>query len=149
MAILASDYRKQQDYMLQRLLAESAGKEEAHELQKMLACELRRRSVSLEDWQDKLGPDDLYKKFAQLEAERKAEQAKAKLAATQAALNAPHMQCTLSTAVDMWIVKFGDGWVPKQQVTGAAGEMNWQALGRRLAEARRMEEYDDFWRVIT
>lgn len=150
MAVSTFEYRKQQDYMLQKMIAEKMiDPNEARKIWHEMEREMQRRHVSLEDWQDNLAPEDMYKKFAEMEAKQKAEQLKAKIKAVQDHLAAPHMQCTLSTAVNLWIVKHGDGWVAKQDVTNDTGEMNWSALGRRLADANRMEKYEDHWRIIT
>ena len=149
MAIDIFDTFKRQKYMLAKVLAARGhDAEQARAMAKKIEYEMQRKyleeHVELKDMEYHMKA-----KMFELEAKLEQEKVAARHAATRATLNAPHMQCTLSTAVDMWIVKFGDGWVPKQKITGAAGEMNWQALGRRLAEARRMEEYDDFWRIIT
>lgn len=79
--------------------------------------------------------------------EREAEAAEKQLRVKR--LQSAALACTLSTAVNLWIVKHGDGWVAKQDVTNDTGEMDWQALGRRLSDANRMEEYEDYWRIIT
>ena len=112
-------------------------------------CALERTGFTRETIEEDRFPDVFQAQLHELRIRHTRAKHEAKIKATQVLLNSPHMQCTLSAAINLWIVKFGDGWVPKQQVAGAADEMNWQALGRRLAEARRMEEYDDFWRVIT
>ncbi len=72
--------------------------------------------------------------------------------ARQAAeLRMPHNVCTVSTAVELWIVQFGDGWVRKSDIAEIVdpGNMNWTRLARRLYEARRMEDQNEHWRVIT
>lgn len=68
-----------------------------------------------------------------------------------AELRMPHNVCTVSAAVDLWIVKFGDGWVRKSDIAEIVdpGNMNWTRLARRLYEARRMEDQNEHWRVIT
>lgn len=152
MAISTFEYRKQQDYMLQKMIAErTSDPAVARTLQQQLEYELKKRALSLEDWQDGYAPQKLYAKLAEMEAKIKAEEAQAKLKAVQAHLAAPHMQCTLSTAVNLWIVKFGDGWVTRQDVANAVqpGEMHWFELGSRLVRTGKMEVHEDFWRIIT
>ena len=140
---------KWKDYMLEKMLIArgvdaSAARPMAVKLEYEMQLEYHKEHYERHEIETRLK-----EKLFALELKFAQEKAEAKIAATQVLLNSPHMQCTLSAAINLWIVKFGDGWVPKQQVAGAADEMNWQALGRRLAEARRMEEYDDFWRIIT
>lgn len=153
MAISVFDARRQQDYMLQKIIAERAPDPlTARKMQQMLEHELKRRAVSMEEWQDNLGPVDLYKKVADRETKLKAEQLQQKIKAVQATLAAPHIQCTLSAAVNLWIVKFGDGWVRINDMPNepqGVGEMNWNKLLTRLANAHRMEKYEDYVRIIT
>jgi hypothetical protein len=149
MAIGIFDAFKRQEYRLEKVLAARGhDAEQARVMAKKIEYEMQ-LEYHKEHYERHEIETRLKEKLFALESKFAQEKAEAKIAATQAALNAPHMQCTLSTAADMWIVKFGDGWVPKQKITGAAGEMNWQALGCRLADAHRMEEYEDFWRIIT
>lgn len=134
----------------ERQLMKAVEQDEIHanDLKKAL-CELERKGFTREVLEANCFPEIFQEQLHELKIRHEWAKREAKIKATQDCLAQPHMQCTMSAAVNLWIVKFGDGWVPKQQVTGAADEMNWQALGRRLGEARRMEEYDDFWRIIT
>lgn len=150
MAISTFDALERQKYMLEKVLASRGhDAEQAQRLAKQLEYEVRRKYME-GDLEDKFATEAyLKRKIMELAAQHEQEKIAARAAALQATLNAPHMQCTLSTAVNLWIVKFGDGWVPQQTTTGAADEMNWSALGRRLADANRMEEYEDYWRIVT
>lgn len=114
-----------------------------------LLHDIERSGFTREQIEDGLIPDMLKRKIQELEAKHEQEKIAARTAAMQAVLNAPHMQCTLSTAVNLWIVKFGDGWVPRQDLGSAVGEMNWHELGARLKRTGKLEEYEDFWRIIT
>ncbi len=66
-------------------------------------------------------------------------------------LEMPHNACSVSVAVDLWIVQFGDGWVYIGDVpeTAGAGEMHWRNLGNRLAGVNRMEARNNHWRIVT
>jgi hypothetical protein len=82
------------------------------------------------------------------EARCKHEAEESRLAAE---MRMPHNVCTVSSAVELWIVKFGDGWVRKRDVSNIAtpDTMNWTRLARRLHDVHRMEDQNDHWRVIT
>jgi hypothetical protein len=66
-------------------------------------------------------------------------------------LEMPHNACSVSVAVDLWIVQFGDGWVYSGDVPTAAnaGEMDWHALADRLLQTKHMEARRGHWRVMT
>lgn len=153
MAIAIREYQAQQEYMLQKMIAEKVvDPNEARKMWHALEREMQRRKVSLEDWQDNLAPVDMYKKFAEMEAHANAKQLKAKIKAVQDSLAQPHMQCTLSAAVNLWIVKFGDGWVRVNDMPNephGSGEMNWNKLLTRLADTHKVEKYEDYVRIIT
>lgn len=55
-------------------------------------------------------------------------------------LRSPAMACTLDTAVDLWIVKYGDGWVPVTDIQ-KDDNMDWTVLHFRLKEARYVESF--------
>jgi len=116
-----------------------------------LLRDIERGGFTREQIEDGLIPDLLKRKIMELEAKHEQEKIAARAAATQAVLNAPHMQCSLSAAVNLWIVKFGDGWVSHLEVRQAvqSGEMDWGDLTARLADAGKIEKYEDFWRIIT
>lgn len=110
------------------------------------------------DYPDHTLHEELAKRFAQ-EYKRKSargeydllQKRRAEEARQVAELRMPHNVCTVSAAVDLWIVKFGDGWVRKSDIAEIVdpGNMNWTRLARRLYEARRMEDQNEHWRVIT
>lgn len=67
-------------------------------------------------------------------------------------LEAPHNACALSVAVNLWIVKFGDGWVRIDDLPNGSvgpGEMQWLKLLTRLTEANKIEKLEDYVRVVT
>lgn len=149
MAIGIFDAFKRQEYMLEKVLAARGhDAEQARVMAKKIKYEMQ-LEYHKEHYERHEIETRLKEKLFALESKFAREKVAARHAATRATLNAAHMQCTLSTAVNLWVVKFGDGWVPKQATAGADDEMNWNELGRRLAEAHRMEEYEDFWRIIT
>lgn len=67
------------------------------------------------------------------------------------ALDLPHNACSISVAIDLWVVQFGDGWVYIGDIpdTAAAGEINWHQLGNRLAAIGRLEARINHWRIVT
>jgi hypothetical protein len=66
------------------------------------------------------------------------------------ALDLPHNACSISVAIDLWVVQFGDGWVYIGDIpdTAAAGEINWHQLGNRLAAIGRLEARINHWRIV-
>jgi hypothetical protein len=66
-------------------------------------------------------------------------------------LEMPHNACSVSVAVDLWIVQYGDGWVYIGDIpeTVGSGEMQWRELGKRLAGVNRMEVRNNHWRIVT
>jgi hypothetical protein len=66
-------------------------------------------------------------------------------------LEMPHNACSVSVAVDLWIVQYGDGWVYIGDIpeTVGSGEMQWRELGKRLAGVNRMEARNNHWRIVT
>ena len=70
-----------------------------------------------------------------------------------ALLASPAMVCSISVGIDLWIAKFGDGWVMATNAMVApdeeAGGMNWSMLYTRLKRLHRMEEHGPFCRIVT
>jgi hypothetical protein len=68
-----------------------------------------------------------------------------------AELAMPHNVCSISVAVDLWTVQFGDGWVAKRNIAEIVdpGNMNWTRLARRLYDVNRMEDQNEHWRIVT
>ena len=66
-------------------------------------------------------------------------------------LEMPHNACSVSVAVDLWIVQYGDGWVyiGDTPETVGSGEMHWRELGKRLVGVNRMEARNNHWRIVT
>jgi hypothetical protein len=124
----------------------------ARELYEQLARQLhqREREQGYADF-DLRREVERYKKRAddeENEARLKIEAEESRLAEE---MRMPHNVCTVSAAVELWIVKFGDGWVRKRDVPNIAtpDTMNWTRLARRLHDVHRMEDQNDHWRVIT
>lgn len=63
----------------------------------------------------------------------------------------PAMQCTVTDGVNLWIAKFGDGWVDRNAIPAVSkeGDMEWTVLADRLRKINMMEEYDNFVRIRT
>ncbi len=85
---------------------------------------------------------------AQIQAMNAAEKLKKEQAA-RALIDSPEYACTLVVAKDLWLTKFGDGWVARTDVEDALG-MQWTKLCSRLTAAHCMEHETatDFVRLI-
>lgn len=97
-------------------------------------------------------PEGFSRMLRELEVQKAAAHRREKEKALQAVLSAPHMRCSLSAAVDLWGVKFGDGWVRVDDLPNApqgTGEMDWLRLLTRLNAANKLEKYEDYVRIIT
>lgn len=66
-------------------------------------------------------------------------------------MESPAMQCTVTDGVNLWIAKFGDGWVDRNAVLAITelGGMEWWVLADRLRKISMMEEMDKFVRIRT
>ena len=84
----------------------------------------------------------------QMQAMARAEKLKKEQAA-RALIDSPEYACSLVVAKDLWLTKFGDGWVAQSDVEDALG-MQWRKLCTRLIAARCMEQETatDFVRLI-
>lgn len=64
-------------------------------------------------------------------------------------MESPAMQCTVTDGVNLWIAKFGDGWVDHNALPQGGEGMEWPVLADRLRKIHMMEEMDNFVRVRT
>jgi hypothetical protein len=95
-------------------------------------------AIEMQEWQ---------KAQLEMQAAKAAEEKKR----ARDALDLPHNACSISVAIDLWVVQFGDGWVYIGDIpdTAAAGEINWHQLGNRLAAIGRLEARINHWRIVT
>lgn len=104
-------------------------------------------------WGDPLEPERKWHDIrpataVQMQAMARAEKLKKEQAA-RALIDSPEYACSLVVAKDLWLTKFGDGWVAQSDVEDALG-MQWRKLCTRLIAARCMEQETatDFVRLI-
>lgn len=111
-------------------------------------------------WWDEMQHKPYQLSQAQAQAMKQAAEEKARIQAEHEALRRknllaePHNACSLSAAVNLWVVKFGDGWVrvndiPDEGGNLDTGEMNWHGLMRRLDLQDKIEKLEDYVRIIT
>lgn len=64
-------------------------------------------------------------------------------------MDSPAMQCTVTDGVNLWIAKFGDGWIDRHTLQQGGEGMDWSVLTDRLRKINMMEEMDTFVRIRT
>lgn len=94
--------------------------------------------------------DELMLQVRNLEAQQK--QKEMQLEALRMKMQGAAMLCSITDGVNLWITRWGDGWVDSAAVKNASvgdDAFDWTLLCTRLTKLGRLEVHLDFLRIIT